>query len=874
MRYSIVLLLLLAAPWTKAATVIDGRPNNPYGVMLGLGGSDHSDFVSFHLQQARDMIGEWGHVRIDSGIHADFLVAERALAMCRAKKLTPVMTGLYVPEEYRRPNAHLLDAAPYVRDDGYPLAAARYRAWAAAFKALGAWPPYYEVGNEINGKWEPAAYGRFIIAVSAALKEELPAMGVVSAGLAGYGGNFLAEMIRAVPQSAAAIDFYGLHPYGANHPPAYDEDPYCLRGHQFTARDLASVGVANPRFVMTESGYELGNKRDPRYPRITDALRARYLVEAYRDIWAHDPSVVTLTLFMLQATNYPGWHGWVLLNDDCTPNETYKALAAVPKPAGSDWMPAGPGVISGRIGDAESGLPVERVFVYTVPGLYAAETDRAGEYTIAGLPPGSYEVRMFRDGFTPPERQRLTVIADQPVRYDAAVSRVGLIDGDFDAGESVAAGWTPDEAPETMGNHYQVDRAVKRSGAASQRLAARPGDPVAVWVCSAYASAVPDTAYAAEVWVKGRGVQRGAGAGAQLSLAITDSGAQPLSETRVGLPPAIEGDFDWTPLSVTLPPFARGRRLVVKCFFDAVAGEVWFDDAYLHYADFPVPSRGAGSGSGVLRGEVMTQKDEERLPDATVWLRPGNYWTQTASDGRYVLTGIPAGVYDLHAYAPGWRGAPAYQVEIGAGAALVHDFFLLQPPAPREVQNPGFELSGLEMAYTPGWMSYGEFDGLPENGWHPEVPGFPDGFHARSGRRFAGSITGSNVKNGGIYQVLEVTPETTYEAGVWMYTYQTEEGHRGDAVSRLGLDPMGGTDPHGPYVIWTPYRPSHLVWSRVTLKAKANTNRMTLFLDYRQVSGLTYLLNLFDDVTFEEAAEDLPEPQRLPVGVGNLPRRQ
>lgn len=885
-----------------AATSIDGRPNNPYGVMLGMGGGDHSDFFALHLDQAAEMVGTWGHVRVGSGVHnVDLEYAKRTLVMCRAKKLTPIMTGLYVPEEYQIPQPGL-DAAPTLRDDGYPKAAEQYRRWAAGLAVLGAWPPYYEVGNEINGKWEPAVYGRFIIAISQALKSELPQMKVVSAGLAGHGGDFLEPMLREVPEAADHIDCYGLHPYGANHPPAYEKDGYCLKGHLWTARHLAAVGVTNPRFVMTESGYELGNKKDPYYPRITDPLRARYLVEAYETIWVPDPRVIALTLFMLQATHYPGWHGWIFVNDDNTANESYKALAAVRKPAGSDWMPQGDARISGRMTDAESGQGLPRVFVYTVPGLYAAETDSEGRYVIDRIPAGEYEVFAFRDGFVSPPAARIQVgwtgsqtveqlkqtgkiagsakgyqrtrynarrgranqleqeqaVENQQV-YHAQLSRVGLMDGGLDRGSTAAEGWSPFDPPQAMGDHYAVDRQVRRNGDASQRLTARPGGTVGLWRCAAYASAVPDRAYAAEVWVKGQGLRRGSGKGPTFALSMTDSGAQPYESVTVSLPPTLEGDFDWTPLSITVPPLPIARRIVLRCALEAESGTVWFDDVYLHYADYPSPSRKGmtARGTATLRGELLAVT-QERLPGGVVWLRPGNLAAFSQSDGRFVLANIPAGTYDAWACAYGWESISRFQLVVTDNQTLTMDFSLPKLPRPTGVQNPGFEEYGLEMGYTPGWMRFGEFDGLPVNGWHPELPEHPQGVQARTGERFAGSIAGSNVKNGGIYQVLAVEPGRTYEAGVWYYTYQTEDGQRGDAVSRLGLDPTGGTDPNGPYVIWSPYRPSHKTWSHMALKATANTDRMTLFLEHRQVVGLGFLLNIFDDVSFGLATEPLP----------------
>ena len=838
--------------------MIDGRPNNPYGVMLGMWGGDASDYASIHFQWASDVIGDWGHVRVGSGVHGlEMEGAVRTLAICRAKHLIPVMTGLYVPEEYQIPGGG--DHAPYIRDDGYPKAAERYGQWAQELAKLGAKVPYYELGNEINGKWKAEAYGKFIIAINQALKAAMPDLKMTSAGLAGNGAGFLTEVLTAVPEAKDYIDCYGLHPYGANHPPAFTKDGYCLKGHLWTAEALAKFGIDNPQFVMTESGYELRNKRDHRYPRITDELRAEYMVEAYKTFWEPDPRVVTLTIFMLQAVIYPGWDGWILIDTNCNKTETYKALQAVPKPPGSDWMPHGDCSISGRITDADSQQGLERVFLYTVPGIYAAETDADGNYTISDLPDGSYEIRMFRTGFVSPPAGKATVAAEGSGKFSAQMKREGFLSQDMGGSGPVANGWIAIEGNPDA--HYKLDKQVKFCGSGSQMLAARPEKAPAVWTCTGYATAVPDKAFTAEVWVKGQGVKLGNREGASLALALSDSGAQELSVAKVNLP--LEGDFDWTPLNVTIGPYPVARRLKLTCKFDAEQGKVWFDQPYCHYADYPVPSRTAlGAGTAKISGEVIAER-EERMADAAVFLRPGNYWAMSRSDGTYEISGVPAGAYDIYAFRRGKIAEPSYGVVIADGADLKLDLEMRNPPAPREVHNGDFEHRGESKDYTPGWIKFGEFDGIPLNGWHPEVPGKPDGFQSHSGEAFAGSIAGSNVKNGGLYQILEVTPDKCYEVSVWSYTYQTDEGHRGDVANRLGVDPTGGTDPNGPYVIWTPYMPSHDTWTTLSLKVAPLDDRMTIFLDAKQVHGLMFNVNCFDDVTVTECAQDLPAQEMV-----------
>lgn len=839
--------VFIAASRGFTATELDGRSNNPFGVQMGISPAHSSDFCSINWRWASDLVGEWGYVRIESGvIQDDPGMALRALVFCRANKLIPVFRGLYVPPEYRDPRGK--DAAPLPRNDDYPLGAERYRRWAAALADAAAQPPYYEVGNEVNGKWDPEIYGHYLLAVSRALKGELPSIKIVSAGLAGHGADFIDAMLTAVPEVADHVDCWGLHPYGANHPPAYDKDGCCLKGHLWTAEALAKHGIHNPRFLMTESNYEIGNHNDRRYPRITDELRARYMVEAFETIWTPDPRVVGLCYFFLHSTTYPGWDNDVLVQRDGTKTRTYDALAAVKKPRGSDWMAGDAAQVTARVTDADTGRPVPNAFVYTVPGLYAAETDHEGGCTLRELPRGAYEVHCFRDGFV--LRSPATVeLAESDSRACAlTMTRTGILARDMVGEGPIVDGWSAAEA--APDDAYAVDPTVGRTRPGSQRLEARPGHTVGIWKCTGYDTAVPDRHYAAELWVRGRGVRRGTGKGITVTFSVTDPFAVPLSSAAMQV--ALEGDFDWTPVALTIAPCPVGRRLRLDASVDASSGTVWLDDPYIHYADYPVPSRatlGLGTGSGVVFGEVMAET-ETRLPAAVVVASPGNFWSAARSDGTYELASLPAGDYTLHAFCAGWEAAEPQFVSMASGGRIERDIVLPRPPAPAELKNQGFEESPSRASVVPGWTRYGEFDGVAPAGWHPELPEHPEGVQPRSGEAFAGSIASYQTKSGGIRQTLEVTSGSEYEAGVWIYAYQTPDGLAGDVTSRLGLDPSGGTDPAGPYVIWTPGRPSQASWSHVALAATPHADRMTIFLDVNHVQGLGFVLNIFDDVSF------------------------
>jgi hypothetical protein len=81
------------------------------------------------------------------------------------------------------------------------------------------------------------------------------------------------------------------HPYGANHPPDYPYDARNQQDHPGATVCADDIGVLQfqefapifeeelgfvPPFIAGEGGWPFGNAEDARYPRIDDALHARY----------------------------------------------------------------------------------------------------------------------------------------------------------------------------------------------------------------------------------------------------------------------------------------------------------------------------------------------------------------------------------------------------------------------------------------------------------------------------------------------------------------------------------------------------------------------------------------------------------------------
>lgn len=848
MLFRIVVTLLglaLSSPAVIAATRAGAAANNPYGIMLMSGGDAHTAGMLHHMKLAREFCGEWGYVRIGAAAGEDDVGAlVRTIVGCRALHLIPVLTAMRLGPEFYDPSNR--DIPKRDADGSLTSFCAAYEKWMRKVYAQGVTVPYFEYGNEVNGGYyaqHPEVYAEMCIAAIKGLKRVDPKMSFGTAGMAGCALDFYDAMLTKVPALKDHVDHWGLHPYGVNHPPGYARvfDNYALDGHADLARLLKKHGVANPVLIATETGYELGNAGDRRFPRITEDLRARYLVEAYQKYWVDDPSVRAIMPFMLQDVRWQGWNGWDFVREDYSLTPMYQAIRDLPKPKGSDYLPSGPCEVRGAISETSLSRGIEGCLVWVRRAggpCYAAVTGSDGSYRIAGIPAGRYTISGFCDGFAGAAAQTIEVTPAKAGRWDARVPRTSYLAAlDSAPGATVAPGWTPISSDAV----YAVDPDVRRGGTGSQRITAN-GSPQGIWQVSAYESVLPGHTYSAEVWVRTRGLAPGGAAG--LTLQLTDSFARVLATAEVSL--GAEAAGDWKPLTLALAAVPTARRLKVGLNVDAASGEVWFDDVYLHDAAWPLPSAAsAPPGGGAISGFVWGPERARLLAGATVCTQPLGRHAITDDLGRYAISGLPPGEYRVLAFHPDFDPGELRGVRPGEKG---RDLVLAESPAPAELIAPGFEDVPKISSWFLWWNKFGTTEGVNSAGWHKGLPEHPDGFQPHSGKGFYGAVAGSNVKDGGVYQTIAVEPDALYEVSVWSYTYQTSDGIRGDVANRLGVDPMGGRDHASPYVIWTPLRPSHRKWTRVSLRVRPVRPKMTVFLHHQQVLGLVFNCNLFDDV--------------------------
>jgi hypothetical protein len=846
-RFTIVVFLLailVACLAAGGAWALD-RNNNPYGIVTFFPPSFDSTGASQHAQLARDLVGEWGYVRQGMPL-ADPAAMRRLFIILRAKHLIPICEGGRPDPQYQDDRGW-----PIADEDGtYTTAAKSVGDQIASLVRRDIRMPYLEVFNEVNNTdWPAVNYARYLRDVSIAVKQADPSIKIVSCGMAGSGADYYERMLDAVPELKQHVDFWGLHPYGANHPPSYEDDDVCLRAYDWTAKALRQGGVGGMRFMCTESGYELGDQRDTRFPRITEELRADYITEAYTKYWAPDTRVQAVTCFSLWDQPGNAWSGWDWVRYDGSLTPVYKAVAALPKPKGQDWMTAGQCGIRGQVTDRVLKIPVAHAFVYTRPGLYAAESDDEGNYYIADIPQGRYMVAAFNDRYSP-ARERLVILGEREIKTaNIDMLRVGVLSANMETAggaggqPSLAAGWqTPDGKDHPEWARLATDLA--HGGAASQAIGAGGagiGDRM-IWLAANNLSVEPGKTYSGEVWVSTVGLRKGKGEGAGIRLQFADIWGAALAEGVVVSDG--EGDTGWHVLTVTMQAPTGARRLRVELFVDADAGAVFFDDLFVDIATLPLPSdyaRLSERGTGTIAGQV-TDPSGRAAAGVTVSLYPFNRWQVTDATGFYQFDQLPEGFYRVRGFSPDWASTIAPPQWLGAGGSETVNLVMRPLPAPRQLANPGFEDYGGQPSYLGGWHRWGSVDGIMTSG------DYLFGITAHGGDHFFASGAGSNTKNGGIYQTIEVTAGSEYEVSAWYQTRQVG-GEPLDDASRIGADPTGGIDPKADSVHWTTWAASEAKWSPISLKVKAKANRLTVFLEHRQRQGNTWNVNCFDDVS-------------------------
>ena len=335
-----------------------GRKENYFGIHTMI---FHEDNIDQHLDWAHHLVGDGGYIKQlfgpftkeTQGPSEDFI---GILTGCYKRNLIPIIRicGIFMGEYWLKPEA----TAPR---DYSELARAVKRVFSQIPYKKGV-PVYVEVFNEPNllHEWgnetpNPIEYGHLLVDVYRALKSiGDPRVRVVTGGLS-PGGNynnlkFVEDMIKNVPEALQSFDYWGTHPYPADHPPENNNHASTAKYKDFTIDSylleleiLERYGRKNVEVILTETGYELGNNMYhwEGMLAVTEELRANYIMRAFRDYWSRWPEVKAVCPFELASVQGKNWqnYDWLYLDSGSTangypthPRPQYDAVASLPKP--------------------------------------------------------------------------------------------------------------------------------------------------------------------------------------------------------------------------------------------------------------------------------------------------------------------------------------------------------------------------------------------------------------------------------------------------------------------------------------------------------------------------------------------------------------
>jgi hypothetical protein len=238
-----------------------------------------------------------------------------------------------------------------------------------------------------------------------------------------------------------------------------------------------------------------------------------------------------------------------------------------------------------------------------------------------------------------------------------------------------------------------------------------------------------------------------------------------------------------------------------------------------------------GTVTGVARDDRGTP-----LKDVSIVSEPDDFQAKTLADGTFIMLARP-GSYALRAEKDGHAAAMVAEVPVVGGASTSLDL-TLPAHVTTALRNGSFEADDLA-----GWTSWGDVDGVQAGPWF-------GGATAPDGERFLGTAVNCGAKDGGVQQSVSAQPGTTVTVASWMFTHRDGPAEIG---SRIGIDPLGGSDPRTDRIAWSPRVETGGVWQRVEVSALATSDRVTVFLEHDQDAANPWNVSAFDGVELVQA---------------------
>jgi hypothetical protein len=151
--------------------------------------------------------------------------------------------------------------------------------------------------------------------------------------------------------------------------------------------------------------------------------------------------------------------------------------------------------------------------------------------------------------------------------------------------------------------------------------------------------------------------------------------------------------------------------------------------------------------------------------------------------------------------------------------------------------------ASFEQADLAGWTTWGDTDETQAGPWFFDVS-------AHDGARFLGTAVNCGAKDGGAQQTVSAQPGSAVTATAWTLTYRDGQAGIGN---RIGIDPWGGNDPRAERIVWSEKADTGGAWQQIEVTARAESDRVTVFLEHDQDAANPWNVSAFDDVSLTQS---------------------
>ncbi len=327
------------------------RSNSVFGINTFVQDNCQSSYITWQLDRTRELMGSgaWAKqlfhgISNSSGGASSCWIEFVNGAYDRELNVAIRLAGQQCGDNWCKPVAD--------STGNYASSAAAFARVIASLPRRDGRTMFVQIGNEPNlniewgGSANPTEYAQFFTQTAQAIRSATGNDGrikILNAPMS-PGGNiapttFISSMFQAVPASAQAFDVWSSHAYPANFPPELNIHSgqaatplYTIDSYVPELQLLASWGRREMPVFISETGYQLGDTGDPRYPMVDESNRASYISRAFQYYWRVWPEIIGVAPYELSD---PGtiWYKWNWIEANNTRHAQYDAVLPLDKTA-------------------------------------------------------------------------------------------------------------------------------------------------------------------------------------------------------------------------------------------------------------------------------------------------------------------------------------------------------------------------------------------------------------------------------------------------------------------------------------------------------------------------------------------------------------